>query len=133
MNIKPLIVLTILLGITATANAEFQKVYNSNHNQATIIKAVETMVRVPTNKTSSMIVVQSSTKCKYAPFVYGPIDYAVQIEAKDNKFRITLKDVTNDMGLSYWGMNPKFMKKCTPLIHKDIDSLAYHINNWSDF
>ena len=116
-----------------TAKAEMQKVYTSEHSQSQIIQAVETMVQKPTNKSESLIVVQSSTKCKYAPFVYGPIDYAVQVEAKDNKFRMTIMNATNDMGLSYWGMNPKFMKKCTPLIEADLDAFAKDINKWQDF
>ena len=123
----------IAIAISTTAQAEIQKVYESKHTQSGIIKAVETMVQKPTNKSDSIIVVQSSTKCKYGWGVYGPIDYAIQVESKDNKFRITLKDVRNEMGANFFAMAPNFVKDCTPLIEKDIDALAQSINNWSDF
>ena len=130
---KAILTAAALIAISTTAQAEIQKVYESKHTQSGIIKAVETMVQKPTNKSDSIIVVQSSTKCKYSWGVYGPIDYAIQVESKDNKFRITLKDARNEMGANFFAMAPNFVKDCTPLIEKDIDALAQSINNWSDF
>jgi len=130
---KTLLTLATTIAISTTAQAEIQKVYTSDHSQSDIIKAVETQVQKPTNKSDSLIVVQSSTKCKYAWGVYGPIDYTVNVEAKDKKFRITLKDVKNEMGANFFAMAPKFVKKCQPLIEQDVDAIAQLINSWSDF
>ena len=60
---KTLLTIAATVAITTSAQADIQKVYTSGHSQSGIIKAVETMVQKPTNKSDSLIVVQSSTKC----------------------------------------------------------------------
>ena len=130
---KTLLTIAATVAITTSAQADIQKVYTSGHSQSGIIKAVETMVQKPTNKSDSLIVVQSSTKCKYGWGVYGPIDYALQVEAKDKKFRVSVKNAKGELGVNFWSMAPKFVKNCSKLVDADVDKFAQSINNWSDF
>jgi hypothetical protein len=133
-------ILALILATTAVTSQanEFQEVYEVPGKSAiAIVTAVATMVTKPVSKTENVIVVQAATRCKAGWGVNMDMISTVMVEAKDGRYRLTIKDTrtapSEGINQPLMAMNPSFIEKCLPEVRKNAGSISQAINAYKDF
>ena len=133
---KQLITAVILAATAITAQAnEFQEVYEVPGKSANaIVSAVASMVAKPVSRTDNIIVVETATRCKAGWGVFMTMRSTVMVEAKDGRYRLTIKDTRDvDSGRALPAMNPSFVAECLPEVRKNAAAIGQSINAYKDF
>jgi len=123
--------------ITVQAN-EFQEVYEVPGKSANaIISAVASMVAKPVSRTDNIIVVETAVRCKAGWGVNMSMRSTVMVEAKDGRYRLTIKDTrtapSEGINQPLMAMNPSFIEGCLPEVRKNAAGIGQAINAYKDF
>lgn len=133
--ITALVLATAAVGVQAN---EFQEVYEVPGKSANaIISAVASMVTKPVSRTDNIIVVETAVRCKAGWGVNMNMLSTVMVEAKDGRYRLTIKDTrtapSEGINQPLMAMNPSFIQQCLPEVRKNAANIGQAINAYKDF